>query len=173
MLGPVARFGRRGPQGLPVAREWRPVRRPRPSCGAQFPWGRARSALPAGPIRLSPALVIYRPRGFFAGAVLGDAIGAALGLVQIGSDVHRDFEQLDELTRSKQAGMADHDNAGGMRFSSGLDGWSALSGRLPGLPRTNSARCGSSAFRSFSTPPPLSISRPRARASATVNGRDR
>ena len=59
-----------------------------------------------------------------------------MGLGQIGSDVHRDFEQLDELTRSKQEGMADHDNAGGMRFSSGLDGSSALSGRLPGLPRT-------------------------------------
>ncbi len=32
--------------------------------------------------------------------------------------------------------MADHYNAGGMRFSSGLDVSSALSGRLPGLPRT-------------------------------------
>ena len=51
---PVARFGRREPQGLPVAREWRPVGRPRPSRGAQFPWGRARSVLCA-PNSLTPS----------------------------------------------------------------------------------------------------------------------
>ena len=98
-------------------------------------------------------------------------IGAALGLSQIGSDVHRDFEQLDELTRSKQAGMADHENAGGMRFSSGARRLVGVERPSARIAADDSARCGSSAFRSFSTPPPLSISRPRARTSATVNAR--